>query len=461
MRLRLILSFALIVIISISAVVLVARQGAANEVRAFMFRGEMTDSTGLVESLETHYSTNGNWEGVEKVMLPGSQGQGQGKGRTGEMMGQQFILADSGGNVVLDTENPESTGRLSIIERQSAIPLQVNGKTVGYLIAEGGVGFNREQGQQLINRLNNAALVAALVAGALSLIVALFLAYRIMRPINELTRAAEQLGKGDLTQRVQVHGNDEFAMLGRTFNQMAESLKNAEESRRAMTADIAHELRNPLAVQRANLEALQDGIYPLTAENLGPVIEQNLLLNRLVDDLRTLAMADAGQLGLDLTQVDLLALTNRIVERYQPGALEQGVILTLDSGTTDSENRYEIVADAMRVEQILGNLISNALRYSPEGGKIRIRLAETPESVRVTIHDGGPGIPEESLPYIFDRFYRADRSRSRTDGGSGLGLAIARKLAEAHGGTLTAANHPEGGAVFTLSLPKAGKRVKR
>jgi signal transduction histidine kinase len=264
-----------------------------------------------------------------------------------------------------------------------------------------------------------------------------------MRPINELTRAAEQLGKGDLTQRVQVHGNDEFAMLGRTFNQMAESLKNAEESRRAMTADIAHELRNPLAVQRANLEALQDGIYPLTAENL------------------ELAMADAGQLGLDLTQVDLLALTNRIVERYQPGALEQGVILTLDSGTTDSENRYEIVADAMRVEQILGNLISNALRYSPEGGKIRIRLAETPESVRLTIYDGGPGIPDEALPYIFDRFYRADRSRSRTDGGSGLGLAIARQLTEAHGGMLTAANHPEGGAVFTLSLPKAGKRVKR
>jgi signal transduction histidine kinase len=377
------------------------------------------------------------------------------------MMGQQFILADSRGNVVLDTGNPEAAGRLSIIERQSAIPLQVNGKTIGYLIAEGSVGFNRDQGQQLINRLNNAALVAALVAGALSLIVALFLAYRIMRPINELTRAAEQLGKGDLTQRVQVHGNDEFAMLGRTFNQMAESLKNAEESRRAMTADIAHELRNPLAVQRANLEALQDGIYPLTAENLEPVIEQNLLLNRLVDDLRTLAMADAGQLELDLSQVDLLSLTNRVIERHQPGTLEQGVILTLDSDPTDSENRYEIVADAMRVEQILGNLISNALRYSPEGGKIRIRLAETPESVRLTIYDGGPGIPEEALPYIFDRFYRADRSRSRTDGGSGLGLAIARQLTEAHGGMLTAANHPEGGAVFTLSLPKAGKRVKR
>jgi signal transduction histidine kinase len=457
MRLRLILSFALIVIISISLVVLVARQGAENEVRAFMFRGELSDSNELVESLETHYRTDGNWDAVEELMLPGRHGQGKGQGKSEGTTGQQFILADSSGNVILDTGNPEAAGRLSINERQSAIPLQVNGKAVGYLVVEGGTGFNNEQGQQLISRLNNAALVAALVAGALSLIVALFLAYRIMRPINELTQAANQLGEGDLTQRVRVSGNDEFAMLGRTFNQMAESLQHSEESRRALTADIAHELRNPLAVQRANLEALQDGIYPLTADNLGPIIEQNVLLNRLVDDLRTLALADAGQLELNKTRLNLKNLTERVTKRYKPGAMEKGVSLIHKNEGGTTPDQYTIMGDPMRLEQILGNLISNALRYTPEGGQITLQLAGTQSRVKLTVHDGGAGIPQESLPYIFDRFYRADRSRSRTDGGSGLGLAIARQIAEAHGGTLTAANHPEGGAVLTLSLPKAGR----
>lgn len=457
MRLRLILSFVVIVLISISLVVLVARQGAANEVRAFMFRGEITDSTELVEILETHYKTYGSWEGVEGLVLPGRYGQGKGQGKSDGTQGQQFTLADSRGNVIVDTENSEAAGNLSLIERQSAISLQLNGNTVGYLIAEGGTGFNNEQGQQLINRLNNAALVAALVAGGLSLIVALFLAYRIMRPINELTQAANQLGEGDLTQRVRVRGNDEFAILGRTFNQMAESLQQSEESRRSLTADIAHELRNPLAVQRANLEALQDGIYPLTAKNLEPVIDQNILLNHLVDDLRTLALADAGQLELNMTQLNLKNLTERVTERYKPGALEKGVSLIHKSEGGTTPNQYTVMGDPMRLEQILGNLISNALRYTPEGGQITLQLASTQSEVILNIHDGGPGIQEESLPYIFDRFYRADPSRSRTDGGSGLGLAIARQIAEAHGGTLMAANHSEGGAVLTLSLPKAGR----
>jgi signal transduction histidine kinase len=284
----------------------------------------------------------------------------------------------------------------------------------------------------------------------LGLILALGLSYTLLRPVHALTIAAQKLAGGDLSHRVDVHGDDEMATLSHTFNQMADSLQQAEEARRAMTADIAHELRTPLAVQRANLEALQDGVYPLTSENLAPVIEQNYLLTRLVEDLRTLALADAGQIELERTHTDLTPLVERMVERFQPQAGSQQVKLTL---TTPTGLIPQISADPIRLEQVLTNLLSNALRYTPTGGQIELSLASTDDSVWLRVHDSGPGIPEQALPYIFERFYRVDKSRARAEGGTGLGLAIARQLARLHGGDLTATNHAAGGALFTLILP--------
>lgn len=217
-----------------------------------------------------------------------------------------------------------------------------------------------------------------------------------------------------------------------------------------MTADIAHELRNPLAVQRANLEALQDGVYPLTAESLAPVIEQNQLLTRLVDDLRTLALADAGQIELKRTPTDLSALVERVMERFQPQAHTQQVRLSFIPPAVPIPT---LSADPIRLEQVLTNLLSNAFRYTPPGGHIDLALATQDGMLRLSVHDSGPGIPEDALPYIFERFYRADKSRARAEGGSGLGLTIARQLARLHGGDLTASNHSAGGALFTLILP--------
>jgi signal transduction histidine kinase len=242
---------------------------------------------------------------------------------------------------------------------------------------------------------------------------------------------------------------------------MAESLQSAEQGRRAMTADIAHELRNPLAVQRASLEALQDGIFPLTPESLDPILEQNLLLTRLVEDLRTLALADSGQLALERTPTDLASLVRRVMERFEPQAATQQVNLQLEVRSTAIHPLPTVHLDPVRVEQILNNLLSNALRQLPSGGSIRLSLETAPEAaprvVRIRVLDSGAGIPPEALPHIFERFYRAGRSRSRSEGGSGLGLAIARQLAEAHGGSLEAANDPAGGAVFTLTLPLNSK----
>jgi signal transduction histidine kinase len=230
---------------------------------------------------------------------------------------------------------------------------------------------------------------------------------------------------------------------------MANSLHQARESRKAMTADIAHELRNPLAVQRANLEALQDGIYPLTTENLQPILEQNLLLTRIVEDLRTLALAESGQMPLERADIDLSGLVQRVVDRFQPQAARRSIGIEFQ-GCPDCP---AIQADPGRVEQIVGNLLSNALRFTPEAGIIELAIKCDRGDILLTVRDHGSGISPEALPRVFERFYRADKSRSREEGGTGLGLAIARQLAQAHGGTITAANHPMGGALFTLRLP--------
>ncbi len=445
MRLKLFLTFTLIVLVSVSLVAVIARRQTVNEVRSFMFRGGMYGLGGLTASLEDYYQANRTWNGVQFIFNSGGM-----MGGMGRMMGQGLLLANSSGSILAGDQPGVGGGLLTTAQLDSSIPLTVGGQPVGYLYAPGGVGISLVNQQAVLVRLNQAVWVAGLVAGGLGLVMALILAYILLRPVHALTIAAQQLATGDLSQRVDVHGDDELATLGHAFNKMADSLQQAEEARRAMTADIAHELRNPLAVQRANLEALQDGVYPLTAENLAPVLEQNLLLTRLVDDLRTLALADAGRIELERTPTDLAALAERVVERFQPQARSQQIGLDIAAPANPIPS---LPADPVRLEQVLTNLLTNALRYTPPGGRIELALSSSDGAVHLTIHDSGPGIPEQALPYIFERFYRADKSRTRAEGGSGLGLTIARQLARLHGGELTAANHPSGGAVFTLILP--------
>jgi len=461
MRLRLILSFVLIVLVTVAGVVFIARQGAANEVRAFMARGGMVRLDNLAASLEDYYRLHHSWDGAEVVLADFSGPMGAGFGNRyqsggqgmGGMMSQDLTLADSEGKIVASTSTGSSASRLSASELQVALPLKSGLRTVGYLLPGGGMGLTAGDERFLVMRLTNAAVLGGLAAGGIALLLAYYLATRLIRPVQALTNAAHQLSQGDLSQRVAVQGKDELASLGLAFNHMADSLQSAQQSRRAMTADIAHELRTPLAVQRANLEALQDGIYTLTPQNLTPILEQNQLLTRLVDDLRTLALVDAGQLNLERTLTDLPALVERSVGRFRPQAEARSITVTLHAPPACPS----VLLDPTRIEQVLGNLLSNALRYIPPGGEISLSMVCASQHVELAIHDSGPGIPTEALELIFERFYRADRARSRAEGGSGLGLAIARQLAEAHGGTLTAANHPQGGAVFTLRLPLNGK----
>jgi two-component system OmpR family sensor kinase/two-component system sensor histidine kinase BaeS len=324
----------------------------------------------------------------------------------------------------------------------------VRNQTSGYLLASNETTIPNFE-DNLLRRLDEALVKAAMIAAGLALVLAVILAYLLLRPVRQLTQAATRLSEGDLSQRVAVSGRDELATLGKTFNQMAASLEDAQATRQAMTADIAHELRTPLAVQQAHLEALQDGVYPLELENLEPIIDQNHLLARLVDDLRTLALADAGELTLERVETDVAGLVARTAGRFQPQATQKGIQVQIDV----PENCPQLEADPARLQQIVNNLLQNALQHTPQDGHIVVSLRCIGANLDLTVRDNGPGIPAEALPHVFERFYRADRGRSRADGGTGLGLAIARKLAEAHGGILKAGNHAAGGAEFRLVLP--------
>lgn len=451
MRIRLFLSYLLVIALSLLGVSLLVRQSAQVEVRAFLGRGGLLGAESLVEELENWYTVFASWEGVEAIM-PRESGQGNGQESSTHGSGYRRLsslrLVDADGNLIYD---PAASGadRLSAEEMENGIPLIVQGYVAGYLVplqAEGQAGAQFEE--RFLERINHASLIAAAISGAASVVLAFLLAYFMLRPVNALVQATEKLADGDLSTRVKIIKPEELARLGETFNQMADALEESAKRRKALTADIAHELRTPLAVQRAHLEALMDGVFPMTEDSIATVLEQNRLLNRLVEDLRVITLTDSGELKLHLAPQNMFALVSNAVDQFSAGARERNIEII-----PVLENNHNVLADAERIQQILHNLLQNGLRYTPEGGTLYINLTYDDNTAILTLRDTGDGIPEEALPYIFDRFYRAERSRSKAAGGTGLGLSIARNLAEAHQGSLRAANHTDGGAVFTLTLP--------
>jgi len=450
MRWRLLGSFLLIILIALGTVAIVTRYTTEQEVESFLGHGGQEGLENLANSLESFYSENGSWKGVESV-FPGELRRGKGQGQGSNDSAGNHVLADRSGMIQYSPENSDLGTRLSGEDLTQTIPLKVSGEIVGYLIPEGGILELPENFDSLlIERVNRATLVAALISGGLAILLALILAAIILKPVRGLTSVVKKLAAGDMSQRISIQGKDEIGTLGDAFNQMSQSLQEAESRRQAMTADIAHELRNPLAIQRAHLEALQDGLYPLDHENLALIAEQNRQLTRLVEDLRTLALADAGELALSKHLVDLRQMCTETLARFEPQARKKQIHLSADC----ISDQILIDADEKRLWQIRDNLMQNALRYTPNGGKIKLSLHDTDNLAVFMIYNNGPKIPEEALGHLFERFYRGDKARDRASGGTGLGLSIARKLAEAHGGMLTVENHPDEGVTFTLELPK-------
>jgi two-component system sensor histidine kinase BaeS len=273
---------------------------------------------------------------------------------------------------------------------------------------------------------------------------------RLSHPIRTLTEAAQRMASGGRGARVRVTGHDEVARLGEAFNAMASSIEENERQRKAMVSDIAHELRTPLANVRGYLEAAEDGVVPLNPQLVSSLLEESALLQRLIDDLQDLALADAGMLRVHREETDVAELARQVVAAHQPSASSTGSELVL-AATGD------VVAevDPVRLRQALGNLVANAVQYSGDGATVlvRVSLDAATDEVVLAVRDDGPGIEPEHLEHLFDRFYRTDTSRTRSTGGSGLGLAITKHLVEAHEGTVTVSSMVGAGSTFTIRLP--------
>jgi two-component system OmpR family sensor kinase/two-component system sensor histidine kinase BaeS len=297
---------------------------------------------------------------------------------------------------------------------------------------------------------------------------------RYASPVAEVMAAADAVAGGDLRARVRERYRGDMGRLARSFNRMAAGLEQAQTQRRNLTADVAHELRTPLHIIQGNLEGLLDGVYQPTPEHLAATLDETRLLSRLVEDLQTLSLAEAGQLPLHLESLSAADLLSDVVVSFSAAAATAGVELLSElAGDPDA---LMLTGDPDRLEQVLGNLVSNALRYTPPGGRISLRAAALPAAllgaatglrigerdlagftgpgVRLEVRDSGPGIPLADQPYIFDRFWKGDRARSRQPAsGSGLGLAIARQLVQAHGGTIRVESRVGEGTRFVIELP--------
>jgi two-component system OmpR family sensor kinase/two-component system sensor histidine kinase BaeS len=275
----------------------------------------------------------------------------------------------------------------------------------------------------------------------------------IATPLADVMAAADRVADGDLSVRVvePERAPGDFRRLARSFNRMAGELERADQQRRNLTADVAHELRTPLHILQGNLEGIQDGVYEPTPEHIENMLNETHLLTHLVEDLQTLSLAESGQLALNLEPVDVLEILADVRTSFGAQAKAAGILLEIEKVQDDP---LVIMADARRLDQVLSNLVVNALRHTPTGGKICLRVDAFKEGIRIQVQDTGEGIPAEQLPYVFDRFWVADRSRSRVSGsGSGLGLAIARQLVQAHGGEISVQSRLGQGTTFAIQLP--------
>lgn len=401
----------------------------------------------LITNLESYYKTNGSWNGVRDKLIADRISQA-----TTQAQRIPLVLLDANGVVVLGGSHYTPGARVSTSELPpSAVPILVDGKTTGWLVNEGRRPGPGTPEADLLGRITQAITYSAVGAVALALLLGVLLARTLTQPLRELTAATEVVAKGALGQQVTVHSRDELGTLARAFNRMSADLAHASTLRKQMTADIAHDLRTPLSVILGYTEALRDGKLPGTQDIYDTMYTEAQHLQHLIDDLRTLSLADAGELALMRQLVAPEGLLERAAAAARSQTESRHIVLDLRL----PEMLPLIDVDPERIAQVLGNLLSNALRYTPAGGTITLTGVTQGDFVHLTVQDSGVGIAPDDLPHIFERFYRADPSRQLEDGSSGLGLAIARSIVEAHGGTLTAESVLGQGATFIVSLPAA------
>ena len=444
LQFRMVLAFAVALALALGGVSLYVGHAAQRGVDQYELRRQEVRVERVQGLLARHYSHRESWDGLQTTL-----------DRSGPLIDRRILVTDSEGNVVGDSHR-ERAGRWPRAERRERHhPIKVGNDEVGAVLIAPSPPANpsRFPPEPAVSRLaaavDQSLLWTGLAAGAGGLLLVSLTSRWLLSPIRSLSAAAVRLGQGDFSQRVSLSGPSEMGQLAHTFNTMAENLGRLEAQRRNLVADVAHEIRTPLSNIQGYLEAIKDGLLQPTPDNIDTIHSQVLHLSLLVEDLRLLAQAEAGALHLDLREDSLGSVLEEAVLAFRPRADLKGVELTLDI----PPGFPRVWMDRTRIAQVVANLLDNAVRHTPSGSAVTVTVTESGDMGRVTVADSGPGIPETDLPFVFERFYRVDPSRSRSTGGTGLGLTIGKQLVEAHRGQIQVESAPGQGTRFTFTLP--------
>lgn len=457
LRQRLTFTHTLVTLIAIVIVALLVTLLIGRSFDDFTQQEIRRDATQISEGLARFYERQGNWN-----RLPAFVNNRNGPDRPLRTNPRRRIqIQDAQGNIVFDNAGRRLQNLVPRPSRSIEQPITVQGQEVGMVVLGGPLTEDRPNSfltqfeRQFLGRVYVSVIFGSIFACLVAIGTGTFITRSVTRPVSELTHAARRLTSGEQPKPIKPPAETELAELAHSFNTMASELARQEDLRRQLIADIAHELRTPLSVLRLQVESLEDGVEQPTPDKLGMLSHEVTLLSRLVDDLRLLSLADAGQLSFDIEQLNPRTVLERAAATITSRAQQQQITVHVNVPTTLPTVR----ADPQRLAQVFGNLLENALRHTPQGGHIMLGAKQDQKhhlhQITFEITNTGTGIAPEELAHIFDRFYRADRARSRETGGSGLGLAIVQHLVEAQGGSVSATSEYGKSATFQVNLPIA------
>ncbi len=441
------LAFILVIVVSIGAASVFSARAIISEYEQYEQRANQLNANRIQFLVTNYYFANRTWDGVQSLL-----------GQLDAMGAGRIVVTDETGTVVGDSQN-QLVGK-TLKSSDPGMPLVLPVITISpssQPLAQGTVFGNLYITPVatsaltifLSSALSRYMLWGGLIALALAAAVTFFLSRRILSPVRALTSTAHQLGKGDFSQRVDIKDKGELGDLARTFNSMADDLERTEKLRKNMVADIAHELRTPLTNVSGYLEAIRDEVVKADNETISFLSEEVELLSRLVNDLQELTLADAGELKMVRQNEDITHLIKQSVAALQTRVMDKRLELSTDI----APGLPQVFIDYQRIAQVLRNFLVNAITHTPNGGKIVVAARPLGGLIEISVTDTGEGIPAKDLPNMFERFFRVDKSRGRSTGGSGLGLTIAKRLVEAHGGSVAVASEEGKGSRFSFTLP--------
>lgn len=466
---RLLLFFAIVVCACGVTTFVLVRQATESQFRSFVFSGDAGKAKIYAGILAEYYTQHGGWEGLQSFLseMPDfvfAQLEERIKGEQSfspvpsyssptlsALLSDRIAVADAAGHIVADTSGKLLGTVHPEAHLAQGVPIMADFRQVGTVLVGSMVdsSFTGANERFLIQVARSLALAVA-VSMAIAVLLGLAFSVQMTRPLASLNEAVRKIAAGDLSVVVPVSGRDEVASLSASFNAMAGELRRLDESKRRIIADSAHELRTPVTLIRGSLEAMLDGIYPTDEATIRSVYDETLRLSRLIDMLRELELIDSGELKLDFGDIDLAAAMEKAANLFRTASGEKAIDIEVLS---PQDHALTVSVDPLRFDEVLYNLIENAIKYAPRGGMVAIAVRSEGEIVRISVDDSGPGIPEAEREKVFERFYRTDKSRAQDSGGRGLGLSIAYEIVKAHGGSIHVEGSPLGGSSFVVALP--------